>query len=322
VGVRQDRKLTVQDYLEDWLQGKRNLRASTVRSYEYHVRSHLVPALGSIALQELRGDHIDALYGDLLSGRYGVASTAVVHHAHRVLRSALSTAVRRRLVQWNAAKHVELPQHRTAQRPVWTAREIAVFLAALEGDPLHPLFHTLIYTGMRRGEVLGLPWARVDFARAQLIIDTQLTDSGASLEIGPTKTRAGERVVPIDPKTVAILRDRKAAQDHERQQWGASWHDTGLVFTRGDGSFMRPSSVTHTFRRLVLSTGLPPLRLHDLRHTHASLALAAGIDIKVVSDRLGHSSTSITQNLYTRVVPAVARSAADAIAAAIEEQED
>jgi hypothetical protein len=123
--------------------------------------------------------------------------------------------------------------------------------------------------------------------------------------------------VPIDPLTVDVLRQHLSVQETERAAWGEAWQERGLVFTRENGDLLRPDVVTHTFRKLVQTAGVPIIRLHDLRHTHASLALAAGVDIKVVSDRLGHSTTHITSNLYTHVVLAVARSAADAIAAAV-----
>jgi integrase len=122
----------------------------------------------------------------------------------------------------------------------------------------------------------------------------------------------------MDPSTVAVLVQRRLDQNEERRQWGAGWQDTGLVFTREDGSVLRPESVSRHFRSLTRAEGLPPIRFHDLRHTSASLALAAGVAMKVVSDRLGHSTTGITADLYTHVSPVVARDAAAAIAALVE----
>lgn len=318
LGVQPERQLSVAEYFDNWLDSKRNLRATTRRSYVYHVERHLKPALGSTPLQELRADQIDRLYTDLLSGRYGRGGTSTVHHAHRVLRTALNSAVKRRLLAWNPALHVEVPQHRRSRRVVWTPDEVAAFLEVARHHRLHRLFHLLVYTGMRRGEALGLHWRDVDLGRGQLTVSTQITDEGTGLALGPTKTQAGERVIPMDPHTVRTLRRQREHQDAEHQRWGSAWQDTGLVFTREDGTWLRPNSVTHLFQKLVAEAGVPRIRLHDLRHTHASIALAAGVDIKVVSDRLGHSSTSITQNLYMRVVPDVARTAADAIAAMLD----
>jgi len=121
----------------------------------------------------------------------------------------------------------------------------------------------------------------------------------------------------VDCFTVEVLRRHRAGQLRERAAWGPAWQDLGLVFAKEDGGLLRPDAVTHLFAKLVARAGVPRIRLHDLRHTHASLALAAGVDIKVVSSRLGHSTTAITADLYTHVTPAVARLAADAIASEI-----
>jgi integrase len=118
----------------------------------------------------------------------------------------------------------------------------------------------------------------------------------------------------VDPGSVDRLRAHKEVQTLERAAWGAAWHDSGLVFTREDGRPLRPEYVTRHFQRLAAEAGLPVIRLHDLRHTNASIALAAGVDIKVVSDRLGHSTTAITADLYTHVNRTVGRAAADRIA--------
>lgn len=317
-GISTDRGLTVATYLDQWLIGKRNLRDTTRRNYSTHVRLYLAPALGHYRLQELRADHLDALYADLQGGRYAGATSATVHHVHRTLRSALNTAVRRRLIAWNPCLHVELPAHRRARSTVWEPRHLVTFLDASAEHRLGALFHLVAFTGMRRGEAIGLHRSSLDLERAHLVVEWQITDAGRGPRLGAPKTDAGARTVPIDPVTVDVLREHLQRQDVERAAWGEAWQDHGLVFAREDGSLLRPDAVTRLFGDLVERAGVPRIRLHDLRHTHASLALAAGVDIKVVSDRLGHSTTAITANLYTHVVPAVARSAADAIAAAVD----
>lgn len=315
-GFSPDRSLTVGQFFMDWMLGKRNLRPTTRRNYEYTINRYLAPALGSVRLRDLEGTHIDALYNDLLSGRYGTASTAQVHHVHRVLRSALSTAVKRRLVPWNAAHHVELPEHRAAKSLLWEPEDIGRFLDVASQHRLYPLFHVMTFTGMRRGEAIGLHWSNVDLVQGYLEVTQQITDV-AGFAPGPTKTKAGRRRVPLDDGTVEVLRRHARVQRRERELCGAGWQDLGLVFTREDGSCLRPHSVTHLFTKLVKQAEVPLVRLHDLRHTHATMALLAGVDIKVVSDRLGHSNSAVTRDLYTHVLPAVARGAAEDIAAAI-----
>ena len=169
-------------------------------------------------------------------------------------------------------------------------------------------------TGMRRGEVVGLRWQDVDLDGRCLFIVQQITEVRGRSVVGTPKTRRGARVVPLDDGTVGRLRAHHEVQALERAAWDAGWHDSGLVFTREDGRSLRPEYVTRHFQKLADDAGLPVIRLHDLRHTNASIALAAGVDIKVVSDRLGHSTTAITADLYTHVNRNVGRAAANRIA--------
>ncbi|MCI2238080.1 site-specific integrase [Kineococcus sp. TRM81007] len=307
----------MQRFLDDWLRGKRNLRDTTRRNYETHVRRYLTPALGHYRLDALRADHIDTLYNDLMNGRYTGTGTATVHHVHRTLRSALNTALKRRLIQWNPALQVELPEHRRAETTVWEPQQIAGFLDACSHHRLYALFHVLTFTGMRRGEAIGTHWKDVDLDRGHITVRSQVIDAGAGPKLGAPKTHAGARVVPIDAATVDVLREHRERQQRERRSWGDGYVDHGLVFARDNGDLLRPDAVTHLFIDLVRKAGVPVIRLHDLRHTHASLALAAGIDVKIVSARLGHSTSAITRDLYMHVVPELARTAADTIAAAV-----
>jgi integrase len=318
-GLAEIHKLTVGRYLTDWLTAKRSLRPTTRRNYTGHLERYLIPGLGGVRLQELRPDHIDVLYEEMLTGKLGdTASEATVQHVHRTLRSALNTAVRRRLIGWSPAEHIELPQHRRPKTQVWSPPDIARFLEATKDDQFGPVFRLILFTGLRRGEALGLHWTHVDLERRHLVIEWQVVNAGRGPELGAPKTRSGQRVVAIDPSTASLLQRVRDMQRAERAAVGATWDPTGLVFTRQNGSMMRPDSVSAAFVRASERAGVPRIRLHDLRHTHASLALAAGVDMKVVSDRLGHSTTTITADLYTHVIPQVAREAADRIAASLE----
>ncbi|WP_130491636.1 site-specific integrase [Motilibacter rhizosphaerae] len=218
---------------------------------------------------------------------------------------------------YNPAAHIELAAENPRRPRPWTAQESRDFLRAIELDRLHALYQLLLVTGMRRGEATGLRWADLDLDGGALFVVQQITEVRGQLLVGSPKTKRGSRVVPLDPGTVERLRQHERQQQLERTAWGAAWQDHGLVFTREDGRPLRPEYVTRHFQRLAEEAGLPVIRLHDLRHTNASLALAAGIDIKVVSDRLGHSTTAITADLYTHVDRGVGRSAADRIAAVL-----
>ncbi len=354
-GFTESTRLTVEEYLAQWLESKGALRSNTRRSYAGHLQLYLNPTLGHLRLSELRETHISAAYAAMRQlGRESGAVTpalrrlqaarsggvvrplgvASVRRVHATLMSALNAAVRRRLIRVNPAAYVELPAarrpravvwtpgrveawHRTGQRPsvaVWTAEQAGAFLDAATFDRLYPLFHLIAYRGLRRGEAVGLRWADVDLQWSQITISQQVVQLGWQLETGQPKTDSGARLVTLDPVTAQVLGTWKGMQDAERGQWGNAWQDTGLVFTREDGTGLHPATVTRTFHRLADDAGLPPIRLHDLRHTAASLALQAGVPLKVVSEQLGHSSLAITADTYTSVLPAAAQAAAQAMA--------
>ncbi len=181
----------------------------------------------------------------------------------------------------------------------------------------YPLFHLIAYRGLRRGEAVGLRWQELDLDTGQARITRQVVQLGWRTEVGEPKTDSGARTVSLDTTTVAVLRSWRVTQVAERDRWGQAWRAAGLVFTREDGSPLHPDLVTDTFARLSQRAGLPPIRLHDLRHTAASLALQAGVPLKVVSEQLGHSSLAITADTYTSALPAVAQAAAEAVAAVV-----
>jgi len=182
-----------------------------------------------------------------------------VLHVHATIRRALADATRWGLV------------------PLRTAAELRAFLAAVQGDRLYALWLLGASTGMRRGELLGLQWPDVDLGRARVAVRRSLVTVGHEVVVGEPKTAKGRRSVALDPATVAGLKAWRRHQAAERLAWGPAWTDSGLVFTREDGRPLHPREVTRAFSRHVLGTGVPIIRLHDLRHTHATLALAAGV---------------------------------------------
>lgn len=316
--VAEIHRLTTGQYLEQWLVGKRSLRPTTVQSYASHIRLYLGPHLGHILLADLRPHHLDPMYAELLcDDRDRTRKAATVRRIHATLRAALNTAVKRRLIPWNPALHIELPTSERVQTHVWTPEQLGTFLDHHLDHRLYALFHLVALTGMRRGEALGLRWSDVDLDKGMVRVVQQLLDTKGGPTFGPPKTRSGVRIVPIDEGTVQILRRHRRQQSVERLSAGQAWVNSGLCFTDPAGAPLRPDYVSKLFARMIRQANVPSIRLHDLRHTSASLALAAGIAMKVVSDRLGHSSMSITADLYTHVVPAVAREAADLLAASI-----
>ena len=169
-------------------------------------------------------------------------------------------------------------------------------------------------TGMRRGEAIGLRWSDVDLEAGRIAVRRALVPNDREVFVSEPKTVKGRRVIAIDQGTVEVLKGQAARQLEEQGKWDEAWVETGLVFTQENGAALDPEAVTRYFRRAVKESMLPPIRLHDLRHTHATLALQAGIHPKVVSERLGHATVSITLDTYSHAIPAMQEEAAALIA--------
>jgi integrase len=186
----------------------------------------------------------------------------------------------------------------------------ARFLRHAQHDDLYPLWALLASTGMRRSEALGLPWRDVDFDGKRLSVRQGLVSVDGTPELGPPKSRHAVRTIDLDDRTIAALRIQRRRQNEQRLA-AKDWNDTGLVFTRPDGAWLHPDWIGELFRRLVYEAGVPAIRMHDLRHTHATLLLRWGHNPKVVSERLGHHSVAFTLDTYAHVVPGMQWAVAD-----------
>jgi integrase len=200
---------------------------------------------------------------------------------------------------------------------VWTPVQLGTFLDFIAEHRLYAMFHLIAFRGLRRGEACGLRWVDLDLDEGVATVAEQLIAVGSDIEAGEPKSDAGNRDVALDKGTVGVLRAHRVRQLEDRLRWSTAWVDSGRMFVREDGSELHPPSVTDLFGDLIEACGLPPIRLHDLRHTAASIAKAAGIDTKVISEMLGHSSRKITDDTYTSIFVEVAREAAEASAAIV-----
>lgn len=316
-------KRTLAAFLDEWLVAVRpTLRASTHATYETIVQTHIAPRIGSVALQSLTPGRLNALYADLLaSGRAdgkGGLSTATVRYVHAVIRKALSDAMRWSLVTRNVADAADPPRVSRKQIRTWSARELRAFLAHVDGDRLHAAYVLAATTGMRRGEVLGLRWQDVDLESQRVSISqTLVVVGGYEAQYSEPKTAKGRRSVALDPTTTEALRSHRERQMLERQLMADAYVDSDLVFAREDGAWIHPDSFSELFWRHAKAAKLPRIRFHDLRHTHATLALAAGVHPKVVSERLGHASITITLDTYSHAIPAMQETAASLVASLV-----
>jgi len=316
-------KLTVREYLAGWLDTVQppTIRGSTFVSYRHSARV-VSDRIGDMLLQQVTRQTIRALYASLAaegnkrSG--GGLSSKTVHNLHLSLHRALAAAVEDGLIATNPADRGHKVTGDRPEMQVWTADQVVTFLAAVRGDRLYGLWRLLVATGLRRGEALGLRWADVALDATTLRVTRQLVRGPGGLAWGSPKTAKGRRLIALDATTLAELRRHRARQAEERLAWGPDYRDGDLVFSRENGSPLDPDSVTGAFERHVRRLGLPRLTLHGLRHTHATLGLSAGVHVKVMSERLGHSTVAMTLDVYSHVIPAMQADAADRIAALIE----
>jgi integrase len=316
-------KASVKEYLtREWLPAiKATVRPSTYNSYVQHVECHIVPHIGVVKLQALTPAKVNALYAKLAesgakSGKKGL-SPMTVHHVHSCLHKALKDAVRWGRIARNPLDSADPPRKNgdgTTEMKTWTKEQLRAFLDSAKDDRLYPLWHTIAFTGMRRGEALGLRWSDVDFEKARLSVRRALIPTNRDVVISEPKTAKGRRVIALDPATVEVLKAQAARQADERSEWDELWVETDLVFTAENGEALDPESASRWWRQAVKKAMLPKIRLHDLRHTHATLALQAGIHPKVVSERLGHATVSITLDTYSHAIPAMQEEAAALIA--------
>jgi len=303
---------------QQWLPGLAGqVRPTTLHAYSTNLERYALPRVGAVLLQRLTPAHLNQLYSALLAGggRGGrPLSARTVQSVAMTLRKAIGDAARWGLVHRNVAALSSPPRPRRAEMRTWTAEQLRRFLEHVAGDRLYAAWLLLASTGMRRGELLGLRWVDVDLELARVSVRQTLVLAGRQVVISEPKTSRGRRSIALDPRTVAALRAWRAAQAAERLAWGGAWVDSGLCFTREDGTPLHPEWLSDAFAWRVQRAGLPPIRLHDLRHTHASLGLAAGVPVKVMSERLGHTSSSFTADAYQHVTPALEEQAASTVA--------
>jgi integrase len=315
---------TLAEFLAEWLQAiKPTVRPSTWECYRMNSRARIIPSLGHVALGRLTAADLNALYGGLLEngrrGGKGGLSPRSVRLVHVTLHRALRDAVRWGLLMRNVADLADPPRVPKRILHTWTAEQAARFLVAVRGHRLYAAFLLLLTTGMRRGEVCGLRWeGSLDLETGTLSVRTnRVAVTYANVVEGEPKTARGRRTIPLDSSVVAALKAHRTRQLEERLAWGSAYEDSGLVFTREDGSALHPEQLSKSFDRQVRDAGLPRIPLRDCRHSFATISLATGSPMWAVCDLLGHSSMAVTDSFYRDAVPSAMAEAAGRVASAI-----
>ncbi|KAA0233128.1 MAG: site-specific integrase [Actinobacteria bacterium] len=314
---------TVASYLRDqWLPSRRSkVKESTWAGYQDAVEGRIIPAIGALPLRKVTPKHIAKLYDDLLiagsrdTRRGRGLAPKTVRNTGLVLKKALGDAVRLGLLARNPTEHVEMPRVERKEMKTWTTAQARQFIGFIRGDRLEALWILMLTSGMRRGELIGLKWADVDLDAGRLAVRRARVAVGYKVVWSSPKTMKSARVIALDVATCDVLQAHRAGQGDEMALVGDAYHDEDLVFAKPDGSPLHPDYVSQRFGRLVKKAGLPIIRLHDTRHTAATLLLEAGIPVKVVSERFGHSTTSITADLYQHVAPHMQEEAANKLGA-------
>lgn len=302
------RDQTLALYLQRWLEeGVRNsVRPKTYDNYELCVR-RLLPDLGRVRLRALTPEHIQHALGNLI--HRGLAARTV-RQVHMVLRCSLKQAVLWRLIPGNPSDAVKAPRAERNEMRTLSEEQVRSLLAATAGTRHHSLWIFLVTTGVRLGESLALKWADIDMVEGNATIRRALQrHRGVGMVFVEPKSSRGRRTVPFPPETLAALAVQRKDLDRERSQAGKQWQENDLVFPSPDGRPRDFTYLSYTFHRGLQRAGLPPLRIHDLRHTAATHLLNRHVHPKVVQELLGHSTIAITLDIYSHVMPALAREA-------------
>ena len=303
-------KETLGQFLQRWMEtyAATNTTIRTQHGYQGYINRYIVSTIGAISLQSLTARHIQGLYAGMLER--GLSATTVVQ-LHRILRESLSHAVRWGILTRNMADAVTTPRIQRKEIEMWDADTINQFLQSAKGSRFRDLYHLAVLTGMRRSELCGLKWENVDLIRGRLsVVATLHRITGKGLIEGQPKTARSRRSIALAPDAVSLLHSTRGRQMEEQLDAGDLWQNLGYVFTQADGTPVAPDMVTYDFCAIVRKNKLPHLTFHGLRHAHATLMLTAGVHLKIVSERLGHSNIAVTADTYSHVLPGLQEAAA------------
>ncbi|MDP1383003.1 tyrosine-type recombinase/integrase [Priestia megaterium] len=297
-----DNKMNLNQFLPKWLEmaAKRKVRETTFDNYQRAVNVRILPILGHVGLTDLNGPVCQKFFNHLvdegLSERY-------IEYIYTVLNGALEKAIDWDLLLKNPLRKVDIPRGRRRKYVVWTKEELIRFLQFSKIENVHysALFFVCGYTGLRRGEMLALKWQDINSEKGTLHVQRNLIYREGNFSYGPLKTESSNRIIKLDDDTLRVLLQHKKRQSELKLLYGPRYSQEDLIFCREDGQAIYPRTMTTIFNRAIKKAEVPKIRFHDLRHTHATLLLEAGVSLKEVQERLGHSSIKMTGDIYAHV---------------------
>lgn len=313
-------KEKVGDYLTRWLDiHKVTLRIGTYKRYQDILDKDLIPALGHLTLQKLSAQHIQALYAQKIKAGLSPRTLKTIH---AVLRRALNQAVRWRLIPRNVCADVSIPRISKRKMQSLSMEQAKKLLEVSKGSELKVFITLALMTGMRRGELLALRWSNVDFTMGSLSIDRSVGYiTGYGFVEDDPKTLSGNRAIPLPRLVMDLLQQHHIDQLEVRSKAGANWQDNNLVFSTRRGKYFSITLLYRQFNNVLKEAELPHMRLHDLRHSAATILLALGVHPKIVQERLGHSQISMTMDTYSHVLPSMQQEATGRLDTLFGEQE-
>jgi integrase len=310
-------KTTLKEYLEQWIEdyAKTTLRPSTLQTYKTYINNHIIPSLGSFTIQQLQPMHLQRFYNEkLTNGRVdgkGGLSPSTVRYLHVIIKEALGHAVKWQLLSRNVADLVTPPSIRKKEIITMETDEITKFLSYAQGDRLYIAFLLAVFTGLRRGEILGLRWKDINMEAKTASIRKNLVVVEGKLVLQEPKTNGSIHSVSLPSTTIEALKKHKRIQNQEKLKMGINYQDNDLIVATSLGTPVSPRNLLRSFYRIIERADLPKISFHALRHTHATLMLKQGEHPKIVSERLGHSNTRITMDIYSHVLPNMQQEAVD-----------
>lgn len=322
------KKVTFGEWLDKWLEDhiKISTRLTTYENYLCMVKTHIKPVLGNVRLDKLKAEEIQELLRLKLEGAKDgegkKLSSKTVNLIYTVIHSALQQAIRSNILAYNVADRVTRPKKVRNEIQPMNEGQIHHFLGAIADDRMFAAYYLLLATGMRRGELLGLKWADIDFNNKCLHINRALAKTNThGAQFADTKTQKSRRMISLNSETMQVLKQHAQRQTEEKNIVEKLYQDQDMVFCREDGMPMHPDTFTHRFKKLLKKAGMIGFCVHDLRHSFATMALNSGIHPKVVQEILGHSNIHTTLDIYSHVLPGIIEKAMEQIGAILSNNE-
>lgn len=306
---------TIAEFMKNWLTNKKNqVRPGTWKSYSWLINTHLIPHLGKVKVFQLKPRHLNDLYNQKLLNAISANS---IKKLHGLIKDALDEGIGFGDISKNVANAVTPPRVKKVKFEVWNEAQLKVFLESAKSNRFYIVFDLAASTGMRIGEILGLRWKDVDLDVGKVSIRQAYTKAHSGYEFHEPKTASGERSVALFPDTIELLRKHQSEQEREKNENQPIYNDHGLVIQTHIGTPVSPRNLSREYYKILEKLDLPKIRFHDLRHTHASILLKRGVHAKIVQERLGHSSITITLDTYSHVLPGLQEAALKSLGCSI-----